>query len=307
VQSGFEKQAERNAKLKAYGDQPRAISPNRHLAISGALNDFSQTVVRHVVEQEHLGRVLYAGGDDVLAMLPTADLLSAMQRLRHAYSGSAPHDAQTDWGMVRNRQCDVRHQLVLNKGFAWLNGRLMRMMSPQATASTGAVIAHHQAPLGTVLQALRAAEKRAKNEGGRDAFSITVVKRSGATLSLTEKWGEPMDLLHALIGFLRAEGTSRRAVFNSLDWMRDLPEPSSVDTTTMLAALLSYQFDRQSKGDANQHAPALAQRLATLSAAQTRQHLNWLSNFMGVAEFLARETRTGATPFQQPTATGASE
>jgi CRISPR-associated protein Cmr2 len=322
VQSGFNKQAERNAQLKAYGDQPRAISPNRHLAISGALNDFSQTVVRHVLEQEHLGRVLYAGGDDVLAMLPTADLLSAMQLLRQAYSGSAPHDAKTDWGMVRNHQGDVRHQLVLNKGFAWLNGRLMRMMSHQATASTGAVIAHHQAPLGSVLQALRAAEKRAKNEGGRNAFSITVVKRSGGTLSLTEHWGEPMILLHDLIGFLRAEGTSRRAVFNSLDWMRDLPEPTNADTTTMLATLLSYQFDRQSQAgiQANKDAPALAQRLATLCAAQkgvpevapNRSHeqkkknrLNWLANFMGVAEFLARETRTGATPFQQPTATGA--
>lgn len=306
VQSGFNKQAERNAQLKAYGDQPRAISPNRHLAISGALNDFSQTVVRHVVEQEHLGRVLYAGGDDVLAMLPTADLLSAMQRLRHAYSGSAPQDAKTDWGMVRNHQGDVRDQLVLNKGFAWLNGRLMRMMSPQATASTGAVVAHHQAPLGTVLQALRAAEKRAKNEGGRDAFSITVVKRSGGTLSLTEKWGEPMTLLNDLIAFLRAEGTSRKAVYNSLDWMRDLPEPSNADSA-MLASLLAYQFDRQSSGQAKASAPALAQRLAELCAAQKTQPLNWLANFLGVAEFLARETRTGASPFQQPTDTGATE
>ena len=307
VQSGFKKQADKHAALKKYGDQPRAISPNRHLAISGALNDFSQTVVRHVVEQEHLGRVLYAGGDDVLAMLPTADLLSAMQRLRHAYSGSAPQDAKTDWGMVRNERGDVRHTLVLNKGFAWLNGRLMRMMSPQATASTGAVIAHHQAPLGAVLQELRAAEKRAKNEGGRNAFSITVVKRSGATLSLTEHWGEPMDLLHALIEFLRADGTSRSAVFNSLDWMRDLPEPTNADTTKMLNTLLAYQFDRQSSGEANQHAPALAQRLANLCAVQTKTRLNWLANFMGVGEFLARETRTGATPFLPSTDTGACE
>ena len=299
VQSGFKQQAERNAHLKKYGDQPRAISPNRHLAISGALNDFSQTVVRHVVEHEHLGRVLYAGGDDVLAMLPTADLLSAMQRLRHAYSGSAPQDAKTDWGMLRNHQGDVRNRLVLNKGFAWLNGRLMRMMSPKATASTGAIVAHHQAPLGTVLQALRAAEKRAKNEGGRDAFSITVVKRSGGTLSLTEKWGEPMNLLNNLIAFLRADGTSRKAVYSSLEWMRDLPEPTSADATAMLSSLLAYQFDRQSNGDAKQAAPALAQRLAELCAAQETQPLRWLANFMGVAEFLARETRTGASPTSQ--------
>jgi CRISPR-associated protein Cmr2 len=303
VQSGFEKQAARNAHLKRYGAQPRAISPNRHLAISGALNDFSQTVVRHVVEEEHLGRVLYAGGDDVLAMLPTADLLSAMQRLRHAYSGSAPQDAKTDWGMLHNHQGNVRNRLVLNKGFAWLNGRLMRMMSPKATASTGAVVAHHQAPLGTVLQALRAAEKRAKNEGGRDAFSITVVKRSGGTLSLTEKWGEPMNLLHALIAFLRAEGTSRSAVYNSLEWMRDLPEPSDAGGTDMLASLLAYQLDRQSKGDANKAAPDLAQRLAQLCGTQKTQPLHWLANFMGVAEFLARETRTGASPTSQPNAT----
>jgi CRISPR-associated protein Cmr2 len=322
VQSGFNKQAERNAQLKAYGDQARAISPNRHLAISGALNDFSQTVVRHVVEQEHLGRVLYAGGDDVLAMLPTADLLSAMQRLRHAYSGSAPQDAKTDWGMLRNRQGNLRNRLVLNKGFAWLNGRLMRMMSPQATASTGAVIAHHQAPLGAVLQELRAAEKRAKNEGGRDAFSISVVKRSGGALYLTGKWGEPVDLLQALIAFLRAEGTSRKAVYSSLDWKRDLPEPSDAGGTAMLASLLTYQFDRQSSGEAKASAPALAHRLAHLCAAQKgapqpdqnpsheqkkKTRLNSLANFLGVAEFLARETRTGTTPFQQPTDTGATE
>ncbi|PUE11550.1 hypothetical protein B9Z51_04490 [Limnohabitans sp. T6-5] len=295
VQKGFDAQAAQHKALKAYGQQPRAISPNRHLAISGALNDFSQIVVRHVVEQEHLGRVIYAGGDDVLAMLPTADLLSTMQRLRHAYSGSAPQDAQTDWGMVRDRQGDVRERLVLNKGFAWLNGRLMRMMGEHATASTGAIVAHHQAPLGAVLQELRAAEKRAKNEGGRNAFSITIVKRSGGALYLTEKWGEPVNLLQDLIGFLRADGTSRRAVYNSLEWMRDLPEPTGSATTEMLASLLAYQLDRQAKGDAKHNAPDLAHRLAQLCAEQKSKGLNWLANFMGVAEFLARETRAGTT------------
>jgi CRISPR-associated protein Cmr2 len=296
VQTGFDAQAAKHKALHAYGQQARAISPNRHLAISGALNDFSQTVVRHVVEAEHLGRVLYAGGDDVLAMLPTADLLSTMQRLRHAYSGSAPQDAKTDWGQVRNRQGDVRNRLVLNKGFAWLNGRLMRMMGEHATASTGAIVAHHQAPLGAVMQELRAAEKRAKNEGGRDAFSITVIKRSGGALYLTEKWGEPVDLLNKLIGYLRADGTSRRAVYNSLEWMRDLPEPTDAENTNMLATLLAYQLDRQAQGHAKNDALDLAQRLAKRCAQQERNGLNWLANFLGVAEFLARETRTGQSP-----------
>lgn len=285
VQDGFDKHAASQPLIKQYGAQKRPISPNRHLAISGALNDFSQTVVRHVVEEEHLGRVIYAGGDDVLAMLPVADLLSAMQRLRHAYSGIDPEHTG---GMFDG--------LTLQNGFAALKQgkrlQLMRMMGHTATASTGAVVAHHQAPLGAVLRELRAAEKRAKTEGGRDAFSITVIKRSGGALKLTEKWGEPVKLLNDMVAFLRDEATSRRAVYHSLEWMTDLPDPKGAPA--MLQSLLAYQLARQTGGAAKALVPELARRLAALAAAQPKDGLGWLENFLTVAEFLARETR--ATP-----------
>ncbi len=288
VRKGFDHHAAQQPLIKAYGEQKRPVSPNRHLAISGALNDFSQTVVRHVVEEEHLGRVIYAGGDDVLAMLPVVDLLSCMQRLRHAYSGTLPEDEQTDWGALRKD----RSRLHCKGGFAYLDGRLMRMMGKNATASCGAVIAHHQAPLSAVLRELRATEKRAKTEGGRDAFSITVIKRSGGALRLTEKWGEPVALLSDLRAFLAHEDTSRRAVYHSLEWLTDLPAPK--ENPAMLESLLAYQLARQSDGEAKAQAPALARRLATLAAKQEKGGLKWLENFLTVAEFLARETRTAA-------------
>jgi len=284
VQKGFDEHAAKQPLIKQYGAQKRSISPNRHLAISGALNDFSQTVVRHIVEEEHLGRVIYAGGDDVLAMLPVADLLSTMKRLRHAYSGTVPEDEHVDWGELRKRKT-----LVCKSGFAYLNGKLMRMMGH--TASTGAVIAHHMAPLGAVMRELRATEKRAKTEGGRDAFSITVIKRSGGALYLTEKWGEPVALLGELRDFLAHEDTSSRAVYNSLAWLTDLPDPQG--KPEMLASLLAYQLARQSGGQ-KQEATALAERLAKLAAAQAKDGLKWLENFLTVAEFLARETHLGA-------------
>ncbi len=287
VQKGFDQHAVKQALIQQYGNQKRSISPNRHLAISGALNDFSQTVVRHVVEEEHLGRVIYAGGDDVLAMLPVADLLPTMQRLRHAYSGTVPEDAPVDWGDLRRTK-----KLVCKNGFAYLNGRLMRMMGKHATASTGAVIAHHQAPLGAVMRELRTAEKRAKTEGGRDAFSLTIIKRSGGALYLTAKWGEPMALLGDLRDFLADSDTSRRAVYHSLEWLKDLPDPKG--KPEMLESLLAYQLARQSGG--NTQAAHLAKRLAQLTACQPKNGLNWLENFLTVAEFLARETRTGVTP-----------
>jgi CRISPR-associated protein Cmr2 len=293
VQKGFDERAAKQPLIQRYGDHKRAISPNRHLAVSGALNDFSQTVVRHVVEWEYLGRVIYAGGDDVLAMLPVADLLPAMQRLRHAYSGTLPEDAKKSWRELR----DDRKALHCKGGFAYLNGRLLRMMGRHATASTGAVIAHHQAPLGAVMRELRAAEKRAKNEGGRDAFSITVITRSGGALQLTENWGEPVALLDDTIAFLADPAVSRRAVYNSVEWLTDLPDPKA--QPDMLAALLGYQLKRQS-GD-EKTSRELACRLAALAAAQHKNGLDWLRNFLSVAEFLARETRAGAA--NSPSAT----
>ena len=277
VREGFRKRAGNSSQLRAYGSLKRALSPGRHLAISSALNDFSLSVARHVIEAEHLGRLIYAGGDDVLAMLPVADLLSAMQRLRRAYSG---HDEDDMPGVSREG-------LILKSGFALLNGRLMRLMGTKATASIGAVIAHHQAPLAAVRRELEAAEKRAKIEGGRDAFSITVVKRSGGALYLTAKWGEPLTALIATRDFVASADVSRRAVYHTLDWLKDLPEPEG--DGAMLESLLAYQLDRQANQKRDE-ARALARRLTPLAV---RHGLSWLANFLSVAEFLARETRGG--------------
>lgn len=287
IRNKFEKLTTQNADLKRYAEHKRPLSPGRHLAISGALNDFSLTVVRHVVEEEYLGRLIYAGGDDVFAMLPVADLLPAMQRLRHAYSG---HDPAHEGGYGKGKG-----RLTLQQGFAMLNGRLMRMMGERATASCGAVIAHHQAPLSAVIRELRAAEQRAKNEGGRNAFSITVIKRSGGALRLTAKWGEKgerseaAELLQELRRFLAHDDVSRRAAYHTLQWLdeRELPKPTG--DAAMLQALLARQLAQQAQGVQN---PGLAQRLVALTLKEDEdKRITWLRNFIAVAEFLAREIR----------------
>lgn len=319
VQTGFDKHAQGQPQISQYGRQKRALSPNRHLAISGALNDFSLTVVRHVVENEHLGRLIYAGGDDVFAMLPVADLLSAMQRLRHVYSGVTPEDQNKDWGDLQKD----RKGLHCKNGFAWLDGKLMRMMGRRATASCGAVIAHHQAPLAAVRRELHAAEQRAKNEGGRDAFSITIVKRSGGALRLTVKWEikeskdglvleRPAVLLDAWRKFLMHPGVSRRAAYHTLQWLDDKQLPAlDASSQDMLQTLLIYQLQRQSDTAAQQvHTPtALAQRLIALALHQHKdkpdQRIDWLRNFISVAEFLAREVRGNDGEGREASETGA--
>ena len=256
VRSEFNRRMAGSQPLDQYGKQPRAMSPNRHLAISTALNDFALYAVPEVVEREHAGRVIYAGGDDVLAMLPVADLIPAMQHLRRAYSGYDPSSADLDW-----RQALSNRRLVIKDGFGLLRGRLLRLMGGKATASCGAVIAHHQAPLATVLRELRDAEQRAKREGGRNAWSLALIKRSGGTVHLTAKWGEPLGALHALCDFLGDPKVSRRAVYNTLEWLEDLPPGDS----TLLQTLLAYQLKRQAEGEVARKASELARQLITVA------------------------------------------
>ena len=315
VRDGFDKLAARSADIKAYGEQKRPVSPGRHLAISAALNDFSLSVVRHIVEQEYLGRLIYAGGDDVFAMLPVVDLLPAMQRLNCAWQGHDPHDSRDKEESLREK----KEVLILQKGFAVLlekqgektRKRLMRMMGTAATASCGAVIAHHQAPLAAVIRELNTAEHRAKNEGGRDAFSITVLKRSGGALRLTAKWGngdnddEPSapDVLHRLRLFLAADGVSRRAAYHTLQWLNARQLPALDESThDMFRTLLAQQFAQQAKREKKDDGRKLAADLLHLALheenmrkATPKKRIEWLRSFISTAEFLAREVRTDAT------------
>ncbi len=66
----------------------RPPSPDRHAFISRALNDFSTHVARHVVEEVCTGKLLYSGGDDMLAMVSVDELLKVILLLRADYSGS---------------------------------------------------------------------------------------------------------------------------------------------------------------------------------------------------------------------------
>ncbi|EAR23054.1 type III-B CRISPR-associated protein Cas10/Cmr2 [Nitrococcus mobilis] len=290
IQAGLQARFQDNSPLDDYLNAQRAVSPGRHLAISGALNDFSTVIAREVVEREHIGRVLYAGGDDLMAMFAVSDLLSAMRRLRLAYSGLAPEEGE------------AAHEMRFQNGFARRRGRLYLTMGENATASMGAVIAHHQAPLGAVLRALRGAEKTAKayNRGSRDAFSLTIIKRAGGALELTLPWqmgGE--DVIGALrtlsAALQKNAGASRRAAYNVRGWLRDLPKPVAVGGEApfrrLLGQMLHYQFQRQKLE--KEGAPIHAERLAKLCPVENpAKAADFIENMLSVAEFLARETRS---------------
>ena len=89
----------RNDDVKSCGwmellDRTRLMGPALHAFISRALATFSHRIVPWVVEREFGGRLVYAGGDDVLALCPAADALPLAARLQQLYSAAWVIDTQ---------------------------------------------------------------------------------------------------------------------------------------------------------------------------------------------------------------------
>lgn len=317
VLAEMDKHERRDAHLKNYLDAKRPVSPGRHGAISQALNDLSTRLARHVVEECCKGKLLYAGGDDVLALVAVDDLFDCMQLLRLAYSGIAPDPAMNlgaHVGTLAAGGAGQQRKLLLKDGFGLLHGRLMTLMGHKATASMGAVVAHHTAPLGAVLRELRSAESRAKNtvrgkdargkDTNRDAFCLRVLKRGGGEVSITSPWW-PVDkqsqqpntaqsalaLMKELAEQMALTDFSRGAIYRAQLWFEGLTD-NPADTQDprwreQMATSLAYQFSRQ-KGD-----KAVARRVVdfvcdVMKPAHPRTAID---HFLVTSEFFARESR----------------
>ena len=129
----------------------RAEDWEAHTDISRKLNTYTETV-RKIVDECYLGKLIYAGGDDVLALANLSDLLEILCRLR--------------WD------------------FPNLNGQ----KNQASTASAGVCIAHCKVPLGDVLNRARAMEREAKSVDGKNALGIALLKHSGNISQTVFKW-----------------------------------------------------------------------------------------------------------------------
>jgi CRISPR-associated protein Cmr2 len=299
--------------LTGYLNAKRPSSPGRHAAISQALNDFSTHLARHMVEDCCKGKLLYAGGDDVLALVAVDDLFDAMQLLRLAYSGIEPDDGMglTD-RLARFTPSGARGagRLLLAEGFGFLRGRngspgrLMTLMGHKATASLGAVVAHHTAPLGMVLRQLREAEGRAKGEG-RDRFCLRVLKRGGGEVSVTSPWWpvsqddkklpqtgrSALALMKKVSDHLAGTDFSRGAIYRAQLWLEGLPEsptPATPYWRDQMAETLAAQFERQ--GGYRELAREVVDFV--VEVIRPEKPKTTIEHFLVTSEFFAREARS---------------
>lgn len=133
------------------------VNMNYQKNLSAKLDYFAVRTVPSIVGKEYLGKLIYAGGDDVLAFAPVNSALEMAKALRLAFSND-------------------------NTG-----------LSARATASMGIVIAHEKAHLSMVLDYARTMEGRAKSyqhpKGkAKDALGLAVLTHSGEIREAVLPW-----------------------------------------------------------------------------------------------------------------------
>ncbi|MFP3869621.1 MAG: type III-B CRISPR-associated protein Cas10/Cmr2 [Syntrophobacteria bacterium] len=180
-------------------DEQRHLTPAVHKTISEALGDFSLCSVPRIV-REHKGRLIYAGGDDLLAIMPIDTVLQAASEINHWY--------QQPFAVLRDD--DTLNEL--NGAYSPQAGeRLLCHLGKAATISAAVLFVHHKEPLRGVLSRAQALLKDvAKKKAGRDAIAICLIKRGGGERVFHSHWFEEgrdiiADLL-TLRSALAAEG-----------------------------------------------------------------------------------------------------
>jgi len=176
----------------------KRMGPATHNALSRALLDFSNQLVPYLTEERYSGKLIYAGGDDVLAYSNLWEWDRWLWDIRQCFRGDD----------------DPAHEFD-NSGNYWrwqrgnapqgLSNRPLFTLGSQATISFGVVIAHQSVPLAIALESLWEAEKQAKKHKDstgqeKDAMELRVLYANGNQLQASSKF-ETFNLWQELVNF----------------------------------------------------------------------------------------------------------
>ena len=163
-------------------DEKRHLTPSVHKAISEALGDFSLNTVPYVINKHH-GQLIYAGGDDVLAVMPVDTVLKAAQEIMELYR--MPFLIKKTDGHIE--ECRKSYKPIEGE-------KLLIHPGGASTISASIVIAHHKEPLRRLIaDAHKFLDCEAKEKTGRDAIAISLRKRSGVEMIIAGKWSSDND------------------------------------------------------------------------------------------------------------------
>jgi CRISPR-associated protein Cmr2 len=193
VQQGFE----------AFLTQKKRMGASTHSALSRALLDFSNQLVPYLTEQRYAGRLIYGGGDDVLAYTNLWEWDKWLWDIRQCFRGDK--DPLKEQPEYKDNPDFTDYFKSEGDYWSWQGGkenvnlakRPLFTMGSKATISFGIVIAHHSVPLAITLESMWEAEKEAKEheyidfeckKQAKDAVQVRVIYGNGNILKSTCKF-----------------------------------------------------------------------------------------------------------------------
>mgnify|MGYP000471753756 CR=1 FL=1 len=171
------------------GEHIRACKDQtQHRDLSQRLANFTKRTREEIVLPPK-GFLIYAGGDDVLALVPLQYVMDIAQKLQEAY-----REAFEGW---------------LEEALPVRDGNHMPF-----TISAGIAIAHHLYPLDAALTQARHAEKQiAKRVPNKAALGVSVLKRSGETVHVRSRWGSMNTLFDEMVEHFANERLASRFAY----------------------------------------------------------------------------------------------
>ena len=161
-------------------EQKRLINPALHAAVSEALNSFARYSVAPVIRRfgGTSARLIYAGGDDICAIMPLDSALPAAWEIQKAYRCGFVSYGENGARALSGKADSLAGKIGMHLGAA-----------DRISISGAVVIAHEKTPLREVLQdAHQVLGSVAKEKAGRNAIAVRLKKRSGGDRDLWCRW-----------------------------------------------------------------------------------------------------------------------
>jgi len=187
-------------------DKKRLVTPALHASISEALGDFALYGVPQIIDK-YLGRLIYAGGDDVCAIMPIDTVIQAAKEIADYYTRFFSHITQDG----------TNRELKDGESFVPTAGKLCHGMGKAEgiSISAGILLCHYKEPLSSMISRAHALlDGYAKEKSGRNSCAIELKKRSGGSRYFYAKWDNPCwESYKTLLGY-KTELLSKSCIYN---------------------------------------------------------------------------------------------
>ncbi|HET9082316.1 MAG TPA: type III-B CRISPR-associated protein Cas10/Cmr2 [Trebonia sp.] len=221
-----------------------------HQEVSAALGQAARSQQKAVERPGAYGRVVYAGGDDLLALTPASTALSCVRDANAAFRNA-------------------------------MSGSL-----PDATASAAVVFFHASWPLQSAVTAVQSLLKEAK-QAGRPGLGLSVLRRGGERSSLVMPWFDPADPQVPMADHVTELAASIGGADAGLSGrLASELERDRIALTTLSPEWLARELLRR---NARHGGPAAGETLLSLSYEDAAGRRELPADAVAVARFLAAE------------------